>query len=547
MSTNCERNDNRQFYPSIFNDVLGPVTQGPSSSNTVGPYRIGRLARDMVRGKIKSVEFEMSEKGGFKDTFFSMDSDKGLLSGILGRDIINDDLNDVYRIAEEEGLKYSFTFSDRIQSIPSEVGELRIVSEVGSETGSGAENSALPENSAEPGKVEELTLTGISLGGGEILITEVNGEKTNITGREEMQFTPAGFSAGMASAPLQSDASTGGAEKSGERVLHSVYPFNMKKDAKPPFTNSEELALYAKLPENEGRPLYEIAIDYETSVTECSREDVLLRAEKMLDLQYKAIEKGYEEGIKFDGITTAKAAGIKKLMNGVKSREAQSAMSQDAQNAASREPQSREAQNVDARRLIPSGITDEAGLDALSLMEYSNSHGIICCMPTGGATGIIPSAIKGASKALGLTKQEEIQALIVSGLIGVFYYESHYSGSLGCQAEVGIATSMAAGALCSMLTNDIDKIEAASVLAMECLLGQVCDPIGGYVQIPCFIRNVASVSIATTCANYGVLGLESGVNLDEISKAVIRVGEGLRRTRLNDQGTCACNMLKNII
>lgn len=474
---------NANFYPSIFNDVLSPVTQGPSSSNTVGPYRIGKLARNMVHGKIIYVEFEMSEKGGFKDTFFSMDSDKGLLSGLLGKDIINDDLNEIYKIAEQEGLKYNFSFSDRIPRIPSEVGELRIVSDLN----------------------EKLTLTGISLGGGEILITEVNGEKTNITGREEMVFKPSGFS--------------------GERILHSVYPFNMKKDAKPPFTNSEELLLYAKRPENIGRPLYEIAIDYETSVTECSRKDVLLRAEKMLDIQYEAIEKGYEDEIKFDGITTAKAATIKRKLKD--------------------KSQNREGNNK--KYLIPNGITDEAGLDALSLMEYSNSHGIICCMPTGGATGIIPAAIKGASKALGLKKEDEIEALIVSGLIGLFYYESHYSGSLGCQAEVGIATSMAAGALCSMLTNDVDRVETASVLAMECLLGQVCDPILGYVQIPCFIRNVSSVSIAITCANYGILGLDAGVSLDEISKAVIRVGEGLRSIRLNDQGICACNVSGNII
>ena len=92
-----------------------------------------------------------------------------------------------------------------------------------------------------------------------------------------------------------------------------------------------------------------------------------------------------------------------------------------------------------------------------------------------------------------------------------------------------------------------DMIVQAAEIALEHSLGLTCDPILGYVQIPCFIRNVSSVSIAITCANYGILGLDAGVSLDEISKAVIRVGEGLRSIRLNDQGICACNVSGNII
>jgi len=462
--------ENSFKYPSIFNDVLGPVTQGPSSSNTVGPYRIGKLTRDMIKGRIQTVEFEMSERGGFRETFYSMDSDKGLLCGLLELDIVSDNLVKAYEIAEKMGLKYEFTFSERIDTDFSEKGELKITTILDS------------------GKEEKLVLTAVSLGGGEIFIPVVNGEEVNLSGRYEMSFTPKGLE--------------------GERVLHSVYPFDLKKDACPPFATSKEMVEYAKLPENKDRSFFELAIDYEVSVADFTREEVWQRAEKMLDIQYLAIEKGYEKEIKFDGVTVAKAKTIKDTLADI--------------------------------RLIPNGISDISGLDALSLMEYSNSHGIICCMPTGGATGIIPAAIKGASKSLGLSKKEEVQALIVSGLLGVFYYPTHYSGSLGCQAEVGIATSMASGALCSMLSNDVGKIEKAAVLAMQCLLGQVCDPILGYVQIPCFIRNVASVSLATTCANYAILGLDTGIDIDEMAKAVVRVGEGLRSIRLNDKGCCAC-------
>ena len=91
-----------------------------------------------------------------------------------------------------------------------------------------------------------------------------------------------------------------------------------------------------------------------------------------------------------------------------------------------------------------------------------------------------------------------------------------------------------------MLSEDPAAAERAAVLAMQCLIGQICDPIDGYTQIPCFIRNIASVPLAMTCANYGVLGLDTGVSLDEMVKATLRVGEKIREDRISDCGTCMC-------
>lgn len=100
--------------------------------------------------------------------------------------------------------------------------------------------------------------------------------------------------------------------------------------------------------------------------------------------------------------------------------------------------------------------------------------------------------------------------------------------------------SMAAAGLACMLSEDPAAAERAAVLAMQCFIGQICDPIDGYTQIPCFIRNVASVPLAMTCANYGVLGLDTGVSLDEMAKATLRVGEKIREDRISDCGTCMC-------
>lgn len=171
-------------------------------------------------------------------------------------------------------------------------------------------------------------------------------------------------------------------------------------------------------------------------------------------------------------------------------------------------------------------------------MDHSNAHGIIVCMPTGGCSGIIPAAIRNAAAALGRSREEEIRALLTAGLLGVFYYPTHYHGALGCQAEVGVAASMAAGALASFQTQDAAAVETAAVLAMQSLLGQLCDPIGGYVQAPCIIRNMTAVSVAVTCANAALMGMDALVSLDEMCRAVLRTGEKLHAVNL--LGTCAC-------
>lgn len=448
------------FYPSIFNDVLAPATQGPSSSNTVGVYRITSIARAILDGEPVSLKVEMSTKGGFYDTFFGMDSDKACLAGILGEDLIKSDLGKIYDAAKERGLEYDFFFTDRIEKIPTEMGEFTVKSEK-----------------------ETIVLTGITMGGGEILIRDINGQPCEIKGMHEEEIM------------------IKGSDK--PRTVPSVYPLKTVRGAVPPFSTSAEMIEYAKSNE---KTLWQAALDYECSLTGLTAEEVWKVAEETLDISYASIEAGHRDGVKFDGITVAKAPEIREKMKTTK--------------------------------LIPTGAADDGALDALAVMEYSNSHGIIICMPTGGASGIIPAAIKNTSKTLGKTKEDEVKALLVAGLIGVFYFPTHYHGALGCQAEVGIAASMASAGLVSFLTDDPETAERGAVLAMQYIIGQVCDPVAGYPQIPCFIRNVASVPVAMTCANYAILGLDTAVGLDGMVQAVLRVGEKLREGRINDLGTC---------
>ena len=459
--------EQEKFYPSIFNDVLAPATQGPSSSNTVGVYRIASIARAILDGEPRSLKVEMSTKGGFYDTFFGMDSDKACLAGILGEDLIKSDLDRIYDVARERGLEYEFFFTDRIAKLPTEMGEFTVSSDR-----------------------ETIVLTGITLGGGEILIRDINGQPCQIKGMKPQTIA------------------IKGSDK--PRKIPSVYPLQTVEGAVPPFDSAAGMLAYAK---EEGKTLWQAALDYECSLTGLTAAEVYKVAEETLDIAYASIEAGHREGVRFDGITVAMAPEFNAKMK--------------------------------STELIPLGAADSGTLDALAVMEYSNAHGIIICMPTGGASGIIPAALRNTARALGKSREDEVRALLVAGLIGVFYFPTHYHGALGCQAEVGIATSMAAAGLVSFLSDDAAAGERAAVLAMQYIIGQVCDPIAGYPQIPCFIRNVASVPVAMTCANYALLGLDTAVGLDGMAEAVLRVGEKLREGRINDLGTCMSEYTAN--
>ena len=98
----------------------------------------------------------------------------------------------------------------------------------------------------------------------------------------------------------------------------------------------------------------------------------------------------------------------------------------------------------------------------------------------------------------------------------------------GCQAEIGVAVSMASAALCSMMTDDPDTIHCAASLGGQVLMGLLCNPIEGYVQVPCIVRNMAAVPTAVTCANAALAGMDHIVPLDDVVALMLAVGEKIR-------------------
>ena len=162
---------------------------------------------------------------------------------------------------------------------------------------------------------------------------------------------------------------------------------------------------------------------------------------------------------------------------------------------------------------------------ALAVSEENAAGGKVVTAPTCGASGVVPGLLKALQEEYDLSNDEVLKALSVAGLIGNLVKENaSISGAeVGCQGEVGTACAMAAGMASYILGGTLEQIEYAAEMALEHHLGMTCDPVGGYVQIPCIERNAVAAVRALDAANYTLF--TDGKHRVSLDQVIITMGE----------------------
>jgi len=188
---------------------------------------------------------------------------------------------------------------------------------------------------------------------------------------------------------------------------------------------------------------------------------------------------------------------------------------------------------------------------ALSMGESNASMGRIVACPTAGSCGVVPGAAYALWKVQKADFNDLLKSFIVaSGIGNVVAKRATLSGAAGgCQAEIGTATAMASGLLTYYYSNDPIKVGHAAALALKALMGLVCDPVGGFVEVPCVKRNGNAVNVAIASAEMALAGVESVIPFDEVVEAMYEVGkslpESLRETGLG--GIAATRTAQEIV
>ena len=169
---------------------------------------------------------------------------------------------------------------------------------------------------------------------------------------------------------------------------------------------------------------------------------------------------------------------------------------------------------------------DEVILQAISMAESNACMRRIVAAPTAGSCGVVPAVLLPLCEREHYTQHELLEALYVaSGIGAVIAYRASISGAAGgCQAEIGTASAMAAGALVSLRGGTNEQIGHAVAMALKNLMGLVCDPVAGLVEVPCVKRNVIGAVNAISAADMALAGIESRIPVDEVIDAMGEVG-----------------------
>lgn len=179
---------------------------------------------------------------------------------------------------------------------------------------------------------------------------------------------------------------------------------------------------------------------------------------------------------------------------------------------------------------------------AMAVLEVNTSMGLIVAAPTAGSSGIVPGVLLALKEEHTLNDHEAVSALFNAGAVGYLAMRNAtVAGAVGgCQAEVGVASAMAASAAVELLGGTpVQCLYAASTVLMN-MLGLVCDPVGGLVEYPCQMRNASGVANAMIAAELALAGIRQLIPFDEMLDAMYTVGKKLPgELRETAMGGCA--------
>ena len=178
------------------------------------------------------------------------------------------------------------------------------------------------------------------------------------------------------------------------------------------------------------------------------------------------------------------------------------------------------------KKNICGDVLQKAMTYAMAVLEVNASMGLIVAAPTAGSAGVVPGMMLALQECYRISDQRIVDALFNAGAVGYLAMRNAtVAGAVGgCQAEVGAASAMAAAALCHLKGGAPEQCAAAAAMALGNLLGLVCDPVAGLVEVPCVKRNVVGAVNAVSCANMALAGVDYAIPCDEVIDAMGRVG-----------------------
>ena len=524
-------------------DIIGPIMVGPSSSHTAGALAIAHLARGLCAAEPQRVEFTLY--GSFAHTGRGHGTDKALAAGILG--LAADDLaiRDSLELARERGIEVSFKFDRETPTDHPNTVDIRIVEDTG----------------------DVLEVRGESIGGGAAVIRRIDGIDVAITGAHTSivvrQEDAKGVLAHIASCVTECDVNIATARMYRTRRGAAAWTVLETDSAVPPAikdaierhpavndvriippaeratvpVGSEDAKAGDAGGKAGGAPDAPAPAASDPAAAErrfaqadfasggellarcrergCSIADAFLAREEALDaLEGRACDAVAYADYALDVMRASVEGPVRapqRSMGGLIGGEAHTLAA-----AAAHDPAQADELGI-------------AAICALAVLETNASMGRIVATPTAGSAGVVPGVLFSLAKVRGYARETLRGGLLAAAAVGYLVARNAtVSGAEGgCQAEVGTAAAMAAAAAVEMAGGTPDQALDAAASALTSLMGLVCDPVGGLVEVPCQKRNATAAATALACARMALAGAGNLVGFDETVAAMDAVGRTL--------------------
>jgi L-serine dehydratase len=258
------------------------------------------------------------------------------------------------------------------------------------------------------------------------------------------------------------------------------------------FRNVAELVALAT---SKNMKIAEVMIEQEVEVTGKTREEIITQMERNLEVMEKAVERGLAGVSSLSGLTGGDAVLLQNY--------------------------------IQKGNFLTGKTVLDAVSKAVATNEVNAAMGTICATPTAGSAGVVPGTLFAVKEKLNPTKEQMVQYLFTAGAFGfVVANNASISGAAGgCQAEVGSAAGMAAAAIVEMAGGTPQQSAEAMAITLKNMLGLVCDPVAGLVEVPCVKRNAMGAANAMVAADMALAGVTSRIPCDEVIDAMYRIGQ----------------------
>lgn len=516
--------------PLGLRDIIGPVMIGPSSSHTAGALRIARMARRLLSSPPTHADFTLY--GSFAHTGIGHGTDKALVAGMLGMGTDDVRIRDSFFLAQGASFTFDFTHASDEEAEAAGVDhpntvDIELVDVHGS----------------------RISVRGVSVGGGAAAIRRIDDVDVDISGKRTSvvvsQKDERGVLAHIAHCLAQENVNIATTRMYRTRRGAIAYTV-MEVDGGVPQSARQAIERHSAVRGVRIIP----ADDFETAA-----HPALLSDEEIKTAETSFAEWDFATGEELLGLCLRKECSIASAML---AREA--ALSRldgkedDApeylrnvlevmRNSAERplrkpEPSiggliGGEAYEVSQSRREPTAVIDGIAADAvvraMAVLETNASMGRIVATPTAGSAGVLPGVLLALQQGKHLDDSTLRNGILTAAAVGsIVARNATVSGAEGgCQAEVGTAAAMAAAAAVEMAGGSPKAALDAASNALCCLMGLVCDPVGGLVEIPCQKRNGSAAAVALTCAQIALAGVPNLVPFDETVAAMDAVGRTL--------------------